>query len=481
MSELDYSHQIAFPKLSEAEIEHLARMADSCSFKDGEAVFQAGQRGVPFYVVESGSIAILDESARAGDDRRPRAGRVRRGRLPPDRPARRHLGLCRGADAGLSRAQEDLRRVIQEVPDLSDKLLEAFQARRIMLERSGFVGVRVFGHLGDPELTEIREFFDKNKVPHTWIDVDEAEGPRRWRPWRSAGPAPVRGVQPGDAIAEADGHADRRVHRPEAADPPRAVRPGDRRRRPGRACGGRVRGLGGVVHPRPRPIRPRRAGRDQLADRELHGLPRRADRRGPRQSRISAGPEVRGRTGRAGRGQVDEPRGQGPPAGTRRRPGRPRPDRPDRHRGAAIGASRCRLRALGRSGGLLFVHLGPRPVVPGRPGGGGRRRQLGRPGGDVPGRTYRRGRAAAPRGRPAARACPTTSPAGSSGTRRSRSSTTSRWTRSRATGARRLTLRDVRGGAARDLGCSAVFVFIGTSLGRTGCRRASPSIPRASS
>jgi thioredoxin reductase (NADPH) len=69
-----------------------------------------------------------------------------------------------------------LRRVIQEIPDLSDKLLEAFQTRRIMLERSGFVGVRVFGHIGDPDVTVIREFFDKNKVPHTWIDVDEAEG-----------------------------------------------------------------------------------------------------------------------------------------------------------------------------------------------------------------------------------------------------------------------------------------------------------------
>jgi thioredoxin reductase (NADPH) len=66
--------------------------------------------------------------------------------------------------------------VIQEIPDLSDKLLEAFQTRRIMLERSGFTGVRVFGRLGDPDLTQIREFFDKNKVPHTWVDVDDPAG-----------------------------------------------------------------------------------------------------------------------------------------------------------------------------------------------------------------------------------------------------------------------------------------------------------------
>ena len=106
--------------------------------------------------------------------------------LLTDRPAV-ISAYARGETAGLSRQPGDLRRVIQEIPDLSDKLLEAFQTRRIMLERSGFVGVRVFGSLGDPDLTAIREFFDKNKVPHTWIDSDDAEaaGPRLKR-WRSA-------------------------------------------------------------------------------------------------------------------------------------------------------------------------------------------------------------------------------------------------------------------------------------------------------
>ena len=89
-------------------------------------------------------------------------------------PSYRHTP--RGETRAYCVSQTELRRVIQEIPDLSDKLLEAFQTRRIMLERSGFVGVRVFGHLGDPDVTVIREFFDKNKVPHTWVDADETEG-----------------------------------------------------------------------------------------------------------------------------------------------------------------------------------------------------------------------------------------------------------------------------------------------------------------
>ena len=62
MANVDYMHQLAFPKLSEAEIECLADLAKVCSFEDGEIIFQAGQRGLPFYVVESGEIAIVDES-----------------------------------------------------------------------------------------------------------------------------------------------------------------------------------------------------------------------------------------------------------------------------------------------------------------------------------------------------------------------------------------------------------------------------------
>src|SRR5262245_46986282 len=177
MLSVDYEHQLAFPKLSEAEVECLAGLAKVCSFHDGETIFQAGQRGLPFYVVESGGIAIVDESRAEPvtlvvHGPREFSGDVS---LLTDRPAA-VSAYARGACRAYCVGQGELRRVIQEIPDLSDKLLEAFQTRRILLERSGFVGVRVFGHLGDPEVTVIREFFDKNKVPHTWIDADGAEG-----------------------------------------------------------------------------------------------------------------------------------------------------------------------------------------------------------------------------------------------------------------------------------------------------------------
>jgi thioredoxin reductase (NADPH) len=175
--EVDHEQLLAFPRLGEDEIRALAGMADLCSFEDGEALFHAGERGLSLYVVESGGVAIIDESGDA-----PRTvvvhgpgeftGDVS---LLTDRPAA-ISAYARGATRAYCVGPDDLRRVIQEIPDLSDKLLEAFQTRRSLLERSGYVGVRVIGSLGDRELTAIREFFDKNKVPHTWIDADEAAG-----------------------------------------------------------------------------------------------------------------------------------------------------------------------------------------------------------------------------------------------------------------------------------------------------------------
>ncbi len=172
-------YHLAFPKLTPSEIEILegAGLARLCVFEDGEAIFQAGQRGVSFYVVESGGIAIVDESTEESKTLVVHGPREFTGdvSLLTDRPSV-VSAYAQGSCRAYCVSPDELRRVIQEIPDLSDKLLEAFQMRRYLLERSGFVGVRVFGTIGDPDLTVIREFFDKNKVPHTWIDADEPEG-----------------------------------------------------------------------------------------------------------------------------------------------------------------------------------------------------------------------------------------------------------------------------------------------------------------
>src|SRR3954471_8434816 len=131
METMDYVHHLAFPKLSDSELESLAGLATIGTFEDGELLFQAGQRGLPFYVVESGGIAIVDESADVPKTivvHGPRefAGDVS---LLTDRPVA-VSAYARGETRAYCVDQAGLRRVIQEIPDLSDKLLEAFQTRR---------------------------------------------------------------------------------------------------------------------------------------------------------------------------------------------------------------------------------------------------------------------------------------------------------------------------------------------------------------
>ena len=147
MATVDHVDHVAFPRLGEAEVETLAGLAKVCTFEDGEAVFRAGQRGLSFYVVISGAIAIVDDS---GPEPKTVVvhgpgeftGDVS---LLTDRPAV-ISAFARGAVRAYCVDPGGLRRVIQEIPDLSDKLLEAFQTRRTILERSGFVAMgRILG------------------------------------------------------------------------------------------------------------------------------------------------------------------------------------------------------------------------------------------------------------------------------------------------------------------------------------------------
>jgi thioredoxin reductase (NADPH) len=174
MSAIDFVHHLAFPRLGDAEFTTLAGLATICLFYDGECIFHAGQRGLPLYVVQAGEIAIVDESTEDSKTIVVHGPREFTGdvSLLTDRPAA-VSAYARGKTRAYCVGPTELRRVIQEIPALSDMLLEAFQTRRILLERSGYVGVRVFGYLGDPHLIEIREFFDKNKVPHTWVNADD--------------------------------------------------------------------------------------------------------------------------------------------------------------------------------------------------------------------------------------------------------------------------------------------------------------------
>jgi thioredoxin reductase (NADPH) len=65
-----------------------------------------------------------------------------------------------------------LRAILAEDTALGDLILRAFLNRRTLFIRLG-VGTRLIGSRYSPDTRRLREFLARNRIPHTWIDLEE--------------------------------------------------------------------------------------------------------------------------------------------------------------------------------------------------------------------------------------------------------------------------------------------------------------------
>ena len=269
--------------------------------------------------------------------------------------------------------------------------------------------IRVVGHRWSAECFCTRDFLARNSVPYRWYSIDDPEGERLLE---AAGRQRRR--RPADRharrhrAAQPDRGRDRRGGRAHHRPGERLLRPHRHRRRPGGPRRRGVRRVGGPAHRARRAAGHRRAGRAELAHRELPRLPRRRVRRPAHRPRAAAGGEVRRRGAhRARRRRAGGPR-LGPGRPVRRRQQDRRARGRARHRGVLPDARRAGRRRADRPRRVLRlgVHRGARLRGPGRLHR--RRRQLGRPGRGVllPARAH--GHAAGARRRAWRRRCRTT-------------------------------------------------------------------------
>src|SRR6266852_8278551 len=175
MAEYDL-HSIAFPTLDEAQIARLSGCTAAMprTFEDGQTLFAVGDLDMKFFVVKSGEVEILDYS---GDE--PKKLTVhRKGQFTGEVS---HLtgakavvsAIARGRCEVLEITGEALRRVLNQCPDLSDIILQAFIARRQLLRQSpDFAGLRVIGSRYSADTFRVRDFLAKNRVLFTWVDVE---------------------------------------------------------------------------------------------------------------------------------------------------------------------------------------------------------------------------------------------------------------------------------------------------------------------
>lgn len=170
---------IAFPTLTDDELGCLRKLGETRVFADDEPLFENGDKEFSFFAITSGEVLVVEDSTGTEREVTVRGPGEFTGDVAmlTGRPAVVTL-RAKGECETIEIPSAQVRRMMAEVPAISDKLLEAFQLRRQILEESDFKGVRVIGASKCKEATQLREFFYKNKVPYTFEDIDEEEGRR---------------------------------------------------------------------------------------------------------------------------------------------------------------------------------------------------------------------------------------------------------------------------------------------------------------
>ncbi|MBB5514455.1 thioredoxin reductase (NADPH) [Rubricella aquisinus] len=169
--------EAAFKSLSPDMIAHLREIGTVTREASGTWLYEAGMGAYDFYVVVSGMVHIIDQ----GDQGDGIIGRVGSNAFIGE------LGLLMGQapflsakvveDAELIRLTGDeMRAVINSVPEIGDVIVAAFAARRELLMKSATANLTIMGPEGEPSVVRALEYVSRNRIPHRWLDTRQAEG-----------------------------------------------------------------------------------------------------------------------------------------------------------------------------------------------------------------------------------------------------------------------------------------------------------------
>jgi thioredoxin reductase (NADPH) len=169
----------AFPRLSDEHLATLEATGRRQAVRAGDVLYRAGDRSNDFVAIVAGRVAIVDDFGSADE------------RVIGVHGARRFLGelnLITGEPVYLTAVvrapgevvvvdRDALQRVVAADQRLGDLILRAYLTRRAMLIGLGF-GLRLIGSRLSPDSRRLREFLTRNRIPHTFVDLeadDQAE------------------------------------------------------------------------------------------------------------------------------------------------------------------------------------------------------------------------------------------------------------------------------------------------------------------
>jgi thioredoxin reductase (NADPH) len=171
-SALDASTQ-AFPHLSPAQIDRIRPVSKLRKVEPGEILFEPDDTEVPFFVLLSGSMDIVQpglSGERTITTHNPGAFTGEMTMISGQRSLVR--GRITAAGEFLEVSAEGLRALVARDAELSEIFMRAFILRRLALLTNGFGNVVVMGSRHCANTLRIREFLNRNSHPFSYIDLD---------------------------------------------------------------------------------------------------------------------------------------------------------------------------------------------------------------------------------------------------------------------------------------------------------------------
>ena len=166
-----FERAVGFPRLSHDQISVLASVGRRRPVTEGELLYRAGDAMYDFYVVAGGRVAIVDGERVLGVHLE--GGFLGELSLITEEPAYLTAAALEPGEV-IAVKRDALLGVVGADRLLGDLILTAYIARREHLIGLGS-GLRLIGSRLAPDTRRLRELLTRNRVPHTFLDVEDDE------------------------------------------------------------------------------------------------------------------------------------------------------------------------------------------------------------------------------------------------------------------------------------------------------------------
>ncbi|MGD1022446.1 MAG: FAD-dependent oxidoreductase [Candidatus Sulfotelmatobacter sp.] len=163
----------AFPVLTEEQISRIRPLTRIRKVNVGDILFEPGDSDIPFFVLLSGSMEIVQPELRGESPIVDHGAGEFTGEITMI-SGRRCLVRGRVTAAGefLEMSSQDLRTLVARDAELSEIFMRAFILRRVELINRGQGNVILLGSRHSAPTLRLREFLTRNGHPHTYVDLD---------------------------------------------------------------------------------------------------------------------------------------------------------------------------------------------------------------------------------------------------------------------------------------------------------------------